>query len=109
MHILVGYYIKSSAFNAIKLKDLNKKLKRHFRNLCSVTMFLFRPPSFYTTETESVFATALVNSNECIQVMEQSMTMSMFSSITPDEFNQEEDLYGKYIFSYLIQYNFELQ
>ena len=29
--------------------------------------------------------------------MEQSMTMSMFSSITPDEFNQEEDLYGKQI------------
>ena len=25
------------------------------------------------------------------------MTMSMFSSITPDEFNQEEDLYGKQI------------
>ena len=30
--------------------------------------------------------------------MEQSMTMSMISSMTPDEFNQEEDLYGKYYF-----------
>jgi hypothetical protein len=27
--------------------------------------------------------------------MEQSMTMSMISSYTPDDFNQEEDLYGK--------------
>ena len=27
--------------------------------------------------------------------MEQSMTMSMISSMTPDDFNQEEDLYGK--------------
>ena len=29
------------------------------------------------------------------QVMEQSMTMSMISSMTPDDFNQEDDLYGK--------------
>ena len=29
------------------------------------------------------------------QVMEQSMTMSMYSSITPDEFNNEEDVFGK--------------
>ena len=28
--------------------------------------------------------------------MEQSMTMSMISSMTPDDFNQEEDLYGKH-------------
>ncbi|XP_023321625.1 kinesin-like protein unc-104 isoform X3 [Eurytemora carolleeae] len=32
------------------------------------------------------------------QVMEQSMTMSMISSMTPDEFNQEEDLYVNPIF-----------
>ena len=31
------------------------------------------------------------------QVMEQSMTMSMFSSITPDEFHggADEDVFGK--------------
>lgn len=29
------------------------------------------------------------------QVMEQSMTMSMMSSVTPDDFNQDDDLYGK--------------
>ena len=29
------------------------------------------------------------------QVMEQSMTMSMMSSVTPDDFNHDDDLYGK--------------
>ena len=33
--------------------------------------------------------------NCAVKVMEQSMTMSMISSMTPDEFNQEEDLYGR--------------
>ena len=28
------------------------------------------------------------------QVMEQSMTMSMMSSVTPDDFNHDDDLYG---------------
>jgi hypothetical protein len=28
------------------------------------------------------------------QVMEQSMTMSMYSSITPDEYHPEEDVFG---------------
>jgi len=32
------------------------------------------------------------------QVMEQSMTMSMISSMTPDDFNQEDDLYVNPIF-----------
>ena len=31
------------------------------------------------------------------------MTMSMISSMTPDEFNQEEDLYGKYYFEYTVR------
>ena len=30
------------------------------------------------------------------QVMEQSMTMSMMSSVTPDDFNHDDDLYGEY-------------
>ena len=31
------------------------------------------------------------------QVMEQSMTMSMMSSVTPDDFNHgDDDLYGKF-------------
>ncbi len=29
------------------------------------------------------------------QVMEQSMTMSMMSSMTPDEFHNDEDVFGK--------------
>ena len=29
------------------------------------------------------------------QVMEQSMTMSMMSSVTPDDFNHDDDLYGR--------------
>jgi hypothetical protein len=28
-------------------------------------------------------------------VMEQSMTMSMMSSMTPDEFHNDEDVFGK--------------
>ena len=34
------------------------------------------------------------------KVMEQSMTMSMYSSITPDEFRggADEDVFGEYIF-----------
>ena len=33
------------------------------------------------------------------KVMEQSMTMSMYSSITPDEFHggADEDVFGKYL------------
>ena len=31
------------------------------------------------------------------------MTMSMISSMTPDEFNQEEDLYGKCYFEYTVR------
>jgi kinesin family protein 1 len=30
------------------------------------------------------------------QVMEQSMTMSMYSSMTPDEFNNDEDVFGRW-------------
>ena len=30
------------------------------------------------------------------QVMEQSMTMSMMSSVTPDDFNHDDDLYGEW-------------
>ena len=31
------------------------------------------------------------------QVMEQSMTMSMYSSITPDDYHNEEDVFGEFI------------
>lgn len=30
------------------------------------------------------------------QVEEQSMTMSMYSSYTPEDFNNEEDIFGQY-------------
>lgn len=31
------------------------------------------------------------------QVEEQSMTMSMYSSYTPEDFNTEDDIFGKFI------------
>jgi hypothetical protein len=39
--------------------------------------------------------------------MEQSMTMSMISSYTPDDFNQEEDLYGKSLSFTFSKYNYQ--
>jgi hypothetical protein len=35
------------------------------------------------------------------------MTMSMISSYTPDDFNQEEDLYGKSLSSTFSKYNYQ--
>lgn len=31
------------------------------------------------------------------QVEEQSMTMSMYSSYTPEDFNNEDDIFGKFL------------
>jgi hypothetical protein len=40
------------------------------------------------------------------QVMEQSMTMSMYSSITPDEYHPEEDVFGLWKKNFLVNMNF---
>lgn len=42
------------------------------------------------------------------QVMEQSMTMSMYSSITPDDFHNEEDVFGKFQITWISTCNLEL-